>query len=50
MKQIFLVDGSEEEVARLEREIRLMRRLHHKHIVQYLGTARDSQVRQLAGR
>lgn len=43
VKQIFLVDGSEEEVKRLEGEIKLMRRLHHEHIVQYLGTARDSQ-------
>ena len=41
IKQIGLVDGSRTEVARLETEILLMKRLRHKHIVRYLGTARD---------
>ena len=41
VKQIGLVDGSRTEVARLEKEILLMKRLRHKHIVRYLGTARD---------
>jgi mitogen-activated protein kinase kinase kinase len=44
VKQIGLVDGSRAEVARLEREILLMKRLRHKHIVQYLGTARDTHA------
>ncbi|GAB5034153.1 ste ste11 protein kinase [Nannochloropsis oceanica] len=41
VKQIGLVDGSRGEVARLEKEILLMKRLRHKHIVRYLGTAHD---------
>ncbi len=39
VKEIGLVDGSRAEVVRLEKEIVLMKRLHHAHIVRYLGTA-----------
>jgi len=42
VKEIDLNDGTEEEVARLEREITLMKRLDHRHIVRYYGTAHDA--------
>jgi mitogen-activated protein kinase kinase kinase len=38
VKQICLADGTDDDVAALRREIKVMRQLHHHHVVRYIGT------------
>lgn len=43
VKQISLMDGTQEEAEQLEAEINLMKRLRHRHIVRYVGTGRGER-------
>jgi mitogen-activated protein kinase kinase kinase len=43
VKQLFLANGSSEEVAQLRKEISVMWDLNHANIVRYLGTARSDR-------
>lgn len=43
IKQLYLADGSQEEVEELRREIGVMWELDHEHIVRYLGTTKTDR-------